>query len=65
MVKMPRPLSYDLIALTLAHEEPKYSILLRIIEGYVDSHRDDVDKGRWRMGHYRSEGWDEGPESGK
>ena len=28
----------DLAALTLAYEEPKYSILLRIIEEYVDSH---------------------------
>jgi hypothetical protein len=60
MVKMPKSLSYDLSALTLAYEEPKYSILLRIIEEYVDSHRDDVEKGRWRMSHYRSEGWDDG-----
>ncbi len=59
MVKMPKSLSYDLSALTLAYEEPKYSILLRIIEEYVDFHRDDVEKGRWRMSHYRSEGWDD------
>ena len=58
-VRMPRSLSGDLNALTLAYEEPKYSILLRIIEEYVDSHRDDVEKGRWRMSHYRSEGWDD------
>ncbi len=61
MVRMPRSLSLDLTALTLAYEEPKYSVLLRIIEEYVDSHREDVEKGRWRMSHYRSEGWDEGP----
>ena len=60
-VRMPRSLSGDLNALTLAYEEPKYSILLRIIEEYVDSHRDDVEKGRWRMSHYRSEGWDDSP----
>ena len=59
MVRMPRSLSLDLTALTLAYEEPKYSVLLRIIEEYVDSHRDDVEKGRWRMSHYRSEGWGE------
>ena len=59
MVKMPKSLSLDLTALTLAYEEPKYSILLRIIEEYVDSHLDDVEKGRWRMSHYRSGGWDE------
>jgi hypothetical protein len=59
-VRMPKSLSHDLTALTLAYEEPKYSILLRIIEEYVDSHRDDVEKGRWRMSHYRSEGWDDG-----
>jgi hypothetical protein len=59
MVKMPKSLSYDLSALTLAYEEPKYSILLRIIEEYVDFHRGDVEKGRWRMSHYRSEGWDD------
>ena len=61
---MPRSLSHDLSALSLAYEEPKYSFLLRIIEEYVDSHRDDVEKGRWRMSHYRSEGWgdeDDGP----
>ena len=57
-VRMPRSLSSDLNALTLAYEEPKYSILLRIIEEYVDSHQEDVAKGRWRMSHYRSEGWD-------
>ncbi len=56
---MPRSLRSDLTALTLAYEEPKYSIQLRIIEEYVDSHRDDVEKGRWRMSHYRSEGWDD------
>ena len=49
MVRMPKSLSHDLTALTLAYEEPKYSILLRIIEEYVDSHRDDVEKGLWRM----------------
>ncbi len=59
MVKMPRSLSLDLSALTLAYEEPKYSVLLRIIEEYVDSHREDVEKGRWRMSRYRSEGWDD------
>ena len=59
MVKMPKSLSLDLTALTLAYEEPKYSILLRIIEEYVDSHRDDVEKGRWRMSHYSSGGWDD------
>ena len=64
MVKMPKSLSYDLSALTLAYEEPKYSILLRIIEEYVDSHRDDVEKGRWRMSHYDHEGWDDEPADG-
>ena len=59
MVRMPKSLRSDLTALTLAYEEPKYSILLRIIEEYVDTHRDDVEKGRWRMSHYRSEGWDD------
>ena len=59
MVRMPRSLSHDLSALTLAYEESKYSILLRIIEEYVDSHLDDVEKGRWRMSHYRSGGWDD------
>ena len=59
MVKMPKSLSHDLSALTLAYEEPKYSILLRIIEEYVDSHREDVEKGRWRMSHYDPEGWDD------
>ena len=59
MVRMPRSLSHDLTALTLAYEEPKYSILLRIIEEYVDSLRDDIEKGRWRMDHYRSDGWDD------
>ncbi len=59
MVKMPKSLSHDLSTLSLAYEEPKYSILLRIIEEYVDSHQDDVEKGRWRMSHYRSEGWDD------
>ncbi len=58
-VRMPSSLRSDLTALTLAYEEPKYSILLRIIEEYVDSHLDDVEKGRWRMSHYRSEGWDD------
>ena len=58
-VRMPSSLRSDLTALTLAYEEPKYSVLLRIIEEYVDSHRDDVEKGRWRMSHYRPEGWDE------
>ena len=56
---MPRSLSHDLSALSLAYEEPKYSFLLRIIEEYVDSHRDDVEKGRWRMSHYRSGEWDD------
>ena len=60
-VRMPRSLSGELNALTLAYEEPKYSVLLRIIEEYVDSHQDDVEKGRWRMSHYRSGGWDEKP----
>ena len=32
MVRMPKSLSLDLTALTLAYEEPKYSVLLRIIE---------------------------------
>ncbi len=64
MVKMPKSLSLDLTALTLAYEEPKYSILLRIIEEYVDSHRDDVEKGRWRMSHYDHEGWDDEPADG-
>jgi hypothetical protein len=41
-VRMPKSLSSDLSALTLAYEEPKYSVLLRIIEGYVDSHQGDV-----------------------
>ncbi len=34
-------------------------ICLRIIEVYVDSHRDDVEKGRWRMSHYRPDRWDD------
>ena len=54
----------DLAALTLAYEEPKYSILLRIIEEYVDSHQDDVEKGLWRMSHYDPEGWDDEPADG-
>ena len=58
-VRMPRSLSLDLTALSLAYEEPKRSILLRIVEEYVDSHLDDVEKGRWRMSHYRSGGWDD------
>ncbi len=56
-VRMPRSLSYDLTSLSLAYEEPKCSILLRIIEQYVDSHRDDVELGEWRLAHYSPGGW--------
>ncbi len=56
-VRMPRSLSYDLTALSLVYEEPKCSILLRIIEQYVDSHRDDVELGEWRLAHYSPGGW--------
>jgi hypothetical protein len=56
-VMMPRSLSQDLTAPSLAYEEPKCSLLLRIIEGYVDSHREDVELGEWRLGHYRPGGW--------
>lgn len=45
-MRVPRSLNGDLSVLTLAYEEQECSILLRIIERYVDSHLDDVERGR-------------------
>ncbi len=44
-VRMPEALHIDLLALSIAMEEPMGSIVLRLVEEYVDAHPDEVAKG--------------------
>ncbi|MBR3475667.1 MAG: hypothetical protein IKH39_00685 [Candidatus Methanomethylophilaceae archaeon] len=44
-VRVPRELRTELLALSIAMEEPMDSIIRRIVEEYVDSHQADVKEG--------------------
>ncbi len=41
--RIPRGLRTELLALCVAMEEPRHSVLLRIIEEYVDAHQAEVE----------------------
>ena len=58
--RIPRDLRTELLALCVAMEEPRHSVLLRIIEEYVDAHQAEVEEGMRRIARScRPDGWDE------
>ncbi len=54
---VPERLRAELLALSVAREEPRWSLLLRIVEAYVDDHQDEVAKGTERIAPESRGGW--------
>jgi hypothetical protein len=58
--RVPKALKTELLALSIALEEPMDSIVRRVVEEYVDAHREEVARGMGRIcRECRPEGWDE------